>query len=208
MTDSNKYSTSVSELKNFPYKSSHELLNAYHSNEIQLGVDRAVARQWSLYNRYSPFWLKLTTYFLTISPYTIILYLLIYYSVTNNWLWLICLPIVYIAVDVLNPGSIVRYGLFQNVFKLSIGLSFIISILLIERNFIILSIALILQWLCIYSIYRITQHYILHYGIKNELVLCQLWEGNALNIFTKSGDRLTLKWKEVNGNIIWYEDEK
>ncbi len=117
MDESINYTTSVSKLKYFPYKTSVELLSAYHTNEIQLGVDRGVARQWAMYNSNSPFLLKLISRILTFSPYAIILFLFVFYIFTNNWYWLVSTPLIYFAVDILNPGSFVRYGVLRNIFK-------------------------------------------------------------------------------------------
>lgn len=197
---------SFSELNNFPFNSLKELSNQFYSGNIKLTVNRSVARTWAMNSSESTFFLKLSTYFFTFSPYIISILLAVFFILNQNWLWLITVPIFFLEVDVLNFGSFVRYGNFKTIFKLLIGLSFILSIIIWNLELFILSILLIIQWVFIILVYTNAEYFILKASVQNEHLFVKLWNGNALQLITSNGTRYSRDYRESNGEKLWYED--
>jgi hypothetical protein len=154
----------------------------------------------------SPFFLKLTTYFLTFSPYILSIVLAIFFILNQKWLWLITVPIFFWEVDVLNPASFVRYGNFQTIFKLLIGLSVILSIIFWNLEFLVFSILLIIQWAFIILVYTNAEYFILKTSVQNEHLFVQLWKGNTFQLITSKGERYTRDYRESNGEKFYYKD--
>ena len=202
----NKGVNSFSELKNFPFNSLNELANQFYSGDIKLNVNRSIARTWAMNSNESPFFLKLSTFFFTFSPYILSIALAVFFILNQQWFWLITIPIFYLEVDILNPGSFVRYGNFQAIFKLIIALSIIVSIIIWNLEFIVLSILLIAQWVFIILAYTNAEYFILKTSVQNEQLFVQLWNGNSLQLITSSGERYTRDYRESNGEKIYYED--
>lgn len=202
----NKRKNSFSELDNFPFNSLNDLSNQFYSGVIKLIVNRSVARTWAMHSSDSPFFLKLTTYFFTFSPYILSIVLAAFFTLNQKWIWLISVPIFFFVVDILNPSSFVRYGKFQTIFKFTIGLSVILSILIWDLEFLVLSIFLIIQWVFIILAYTNAEYFILKASVQSEKLFVQLWKGNSLQILTGIGDRYTRDYRESNGEKFWYED--
>ena len=198
---------SIAELMNFPFKSHDNFLNAYYNNELKLAVDRGVARQWAMNSIDSPSWLRITTLILTFSPYIISIIAIALLVLTKNWIWLIPIPIIYFEVDLLNPGSVVRYGIKQFLTKMIIIILVIVSLFLSNKGLMIISISFLLQWLCVIFIYSGTVSYVLQKGIRKESTVIQLWQGNALHITTKDGRRFTKNYYEINGELKNYDEK-
>lgn len=197
---------SISELKNFPFNSHSDFLNSYQNNQIKLAVDRGVARQWSMYSKDSPGWLRILTVILTFSPYIISFIAISLIILTQNWFWLIPIPIIFYEVNLLNPGSTIRYGIKQLLAKIIIIVLVIVSFILANIGLMIISVSFLLQWLCVIFIYSGTVSHILQKGIRKESTVIQLWQGNALHISTKDGRRYTKNYYEVNGELKYYDE--
>jgi hypothetical protein len=197
---------SISELKHFPFNTHVNFVKAYENDEITLSVDRGVARQWAMKSTDSPGWLKIVAFVLTFSPYLISILTITLLILTNNWIWLITIPFIFFEVDILNPGSIVRYGIKQLLLKILIIVVVIISLILLSEGFIIVSFAILFQWICIISVYSGSASYLLWKGIIKESTVIQLWQGNALQIFTKNGDTFTKTYCELDGKYIRYDE--
>jgi len=202
----NKITNSFSELNNFPFSTLNELSNQFYSGNIKLNVNKSVARTWAMNSSDSPSFLKLTTYFFTFSPYIFSIVLALFFILNQKWMWLITVPIFVFEVDILNFGSFVRYGKFQTIFKLIIGISVILAIIIWNLEFLVLSILLIIQWVFIILIYTNAEYFILKVSVQNEHLFVQLWNGNSLQLFTRSGERYTRDYRENNGKIFWYKD--
>ena len=197
---------SISDLKHFPFSTHDKFLKAYRDNEIQLSVNRGVARQWAMKSIDSPGWLKIVTFILTFSPYIISIIAVTLLILTNNWIWLIPIPVLFFEVDILNPGSVVRYGIKQLLVKVLIIILVIVSLFLSIEGFMIISFAFLLQWLFVIFIYSGSVSYLLRKGISKESTVIQLWQGNALHISTENGDRFTKNYCESDGKYIRYDE--
>jgi hypothetical protein len=197
---------SISELENFPFESHSNFLNSYYNNEIKLSVDRGVARQWAMYSKNSPGLLRILTLILTFSPYIISIIAIALLILTKNWLWLIPIPIIFFEVDLLNPGSAIKYGIKQFLAKIIIIVLVIVSLILLNIGLMIISISFLFQWLCVIFIYSGTVSYLLQKGIRKESTVIQLWQGNALHISTKDGRRFTKNYYEINGELKKYNE--
>ena len=202
----NKSNNSLSELNNFPFNSMNELSKAFYPGEIKLNVKKSVTRTWAMDSNESPFFLKLKTYFFTFSPYILSIALLVFFILNQKWLWLLTISILFLEVDILNPESFVRYGKFQTIFKLFVGLFIILSIIIWNLELLVLSICIIVQWVFIILAYTNAEYFIIKSSIQSETLFVQLWRGNALQLITTNGERFTKDYRESNGVLFWYED--
>lgn len=207
MSEEAKYATVIAELRHFPYTTAEELCQAFEANEIEIGIDRGVGRQWAMRDRSSPRWLRIVTTLLTFSPHIILLAFVAWILFTRNWIWLLTSPLVYFAFDILNPGSMLRYRVLRPVLMLSIVAGLLVSPFARWQGLLALSLSLGILWLCVVTLYKLPQMFILTAGIRNEYTVCQLWQGHALHILTKEGDRLTQTWRTQNGEVFRDDDD-
>lgn len=194
----------IDRLPNFPFKSLESFWREHQDGNIIVTLDGGIARQWAMKSPKSPSWLRTITTTLTFFPYLIFIAYVIAVVLFQEWFYLLGIPILYKALDILNPGSSIRFPLLRPTLILATIISFVVSIILGIQGLLILSAALILLWADCNLVYYFPLRFLWRIGLNDEYVVCMFWQGNALSIVYPNGDRYTQSFKVVNGEETWY----
>lgn len=197
--------TKIEQLGTFPFKSFQEYKKASFEGVAQPTVDRSVALQWAQNGIHAPKSLRFQTSFLMMLPFLSLLGFIIFTIVTQNWWYLLTIPVFIICYFVFHPS----FGmLLKPVRNLFIGLTvigFFWAAWSSKGGLLAMTISLLVIWFAQNRIYRSAVNGLIEAANNHEDFFCKLWEGKILSIRFYNGDTHSVAHKFENGNYTSYK---
>lgn len=199
----------IDNLKNIPFKSFDELNYAITTGEVQIGVARDVAVQWTRNGIHLPDSTKTQTTLLSLVPILTTIGLIAYIIYTGSWLMILTLPLIVIGFFVFHPSSTMILGPFKLFAIISLLGSLVYSWAQDIEWFFALSLVQTLNWIFVGRIYAVASRSLLTQAKKHEDLFCKLWEMGALGIHQIDGVSFYNNFKKhADGSFEHYEDNK
>ncbi|MFA6414789.1 MAG: hypothetical protein WCV89_02265 [Candidatus Paceibacterota bacterium] len=197
----------VEQLENFPFKSFQEYKKASMEGVAQVGVDRAVALNWSygggLYA--SSFVRTQATVFMFI-PFLAAIGFLVYIVMTGSWWLLLSLPVVVILYFMFHPSSGMIFGPIRTLlvwltfgglaYSFFVGISWLFS----------LTLTLALIWYGETRVYGSALKHLIEAADKHEDLFCKMWQSGVANLSFFNGDYYFVDHKKVGGEYVSYDE--
>jgi len=179
----------ISDLSNFPYKSFEQLQEAVRTQEITIGIDQTVAREWMAKGKHSPKPWRFISLLLHFVPHIVFLATIITPILIGKPILILVVIPLFLTFSFLVPSSPLR-GLVNIACYILLAI-FITGLLLGNIILAFIVAPFLTVWIMSKLLYNLSLSQMRNRAVNNEELFCLLYKKRAINIlFNDTGDVL------------------